>query len=177
MSSVSAPRIQPEVFKFEPERFFINNDNLDFAVVAVAPRSALGANIESYGWLPLSAAQGKIAITPKDYLNIIQHPLGREKEIVLRENRLLDLATREGDEAQLGPFLHYEGDTEKGSSGSPVLNDQWEVVALHHSGVPKTDARGRWLNKKDEIWKEGTHPAADIAWIANEGTRVSKSDR
>ena len=27
-----------------------------------------------------------------------------------------------------------------GSSGSPVFSDEWELVALHHSGVPKTDA-------------------------------------
>ena len=31
---------------------------------------------------------------------------------------------------------HYSTDTEAGSSGSPVFNDQWEVVALHHSVKP-----------------------------------------
>ena len=28
----------------------------------------------------------------------------------------------------------YLADTLPGSSGSPVLNNRWEVVALHHSG-------------------------------------------
>ena len=28
----------------------------------------------------------------------------------------------------------YLADTQPGSSGSPVLNRHWEVVALHHSG-------------------------------------------
>jgi endonuclease G len=111
---------------------------------------------------------------PEDMINVIQHPLGREKEIVIRNNQVLDLRTGNGsgDEA-MGPFIHYEADTEKGSSGSPVLNDQWEVVALHHSGVPRRDAQGQILAKDGQRWVEGTHPFEAIAWIANEGMRVS----
>ncbi len=30
--------------------------------------------------------------------------------------------------------VHYLADTLPGSSGSPVLNRHWEVIALHHSG-------------------------------------------
>jgi endonuclease G len=30
--------------------------------------------------------------------------------------------------------LFYETDTEVGSSGSPVFNKEWKVVALHHYG-------------------------------------------
>ena len=30
--------------------------------------------------------------------------------------------------------VQYLTDTLKGSSGSPVFNSDWEVVALHHSG-------------------------------------------
>ena len=167
------PAVQPQLFKFEPQLFFVNNPELDFALVAVAKQSERGANIEGYGWLALNAAQGKIAVTENDYLNIIQHPLGREKEVVVRENRLLDLAIAQSEAGQLGPFLHYEADTEKGSSGSPVLNDQWEVVALHHSGVPERNASGKWLDKEGKVWKEQTQSLADVSWIANEGVRVS----
>ena len=160
-------------FVLEPVRFFLNNKDLDFALVAVAPRSDGGVAIEDYGWLPLVSAQGKIAVTDNDFINIVQHPLGREKEIVLRENRILDLRTEnDGAAADLGPFLHYEADTEKGSSGSPVLNDQWEVVALHHSGVPRRDANGNWLNKAGAVWTRA-QPLSDVDWIANEGVRIS----
>ena len=42
-----------------------------------------------------------------------------------------------------GHRLQYTTDTQPGSSGSPVLNDEWKAVALHHSGgnLPK-NARG-----------------------------------
>lgn len=167
------PAVRPQTFRLEPDRLFLNDPELDFALVAVEKRSDLGANIETYGWFPLNGMQGKIAITANDYLNIIQHPLGREKEVVVRDNRLLDLAASEREPGNLGPFLHYQADTEKGSSGSPVLNDQWEVVALHHSGVPKRDVNGNWLDKDGKIWKEQTQSVADICWIANEGARAS----
>jgi V8-like Glu-specific endopeptidase len=32
--------------------------------------------------------------------------------------------------------VQYTTDTLPGSSGSPVFNDNWEVVALHHAGGP-----------------------------------------
>ncbi|MCA1510185.1 DNA/RNA non-specific endonuclease [Bradyrhizobium sp. NBAIM01] len=168
-----APNPQPQLFAFEPDRLFLNSRNLDFAIVAVAPRSNQGAGIDQYGWLALNEAQGKITVTPDDFVNIIQHPLGREKEVVVRDNRLLDLSTSSQEANSLGPFLHYEADTEKGSSGSPVLNDQWEVVALHHTGVPVEDAGGHWLDKEGKVWDEKTQSSAEIAWRANEGVRVS----
>lgn len=164
---------QPQIFAFEPGRLFLNDPELDFAIVAVAPKSNQGAAIEDYGWLTLDEAQGKITVNAKDFVNIIQHPLGREKEVVVRDNRLLDLSTSNQEPNPLGAFLHYEADTEKGSSGSPVLNDSWEVVALHHTGVPVEDDQGRWLDKEGHVWNENTQSPADIAWRGNEGVRVS----
>lgn len=168
------PAKQPQFFALEPDRFFLNHADLDFALVAVAPTSELGVSLASYGWQPLNKAQGKISISDKDFVNIIQHPAGREKEVVIRDNRVLDMRT--GDEegsVDLGGFLHYETDTEKGSSGSPVCNDGWEVVALHHSGVPATDKNGNWLDKDGGIWVEGQQPVDRIQWVANEAVRVS----
>ena len=165
---------QVQRFALEPPRFFLNDPDLDFALVAVAPRSEGGVAVEDFGWLPLDGQQGKITVLPEDTINIVQHPLGREKEIVIRDNRILDLRTgdRSGDD-QMGPFIHYKADTEKGSSGSPVLNDQWEVVALHHSGVPKLDPEGKILTKDGQRWDRRTHPFEAIAWVGNEGVRVS----
>jgi len=45
-------------------------------------------------------------------------------------------------------------------------------VAVHHSGVGKTDAGGNLLKKDGQVWKQGDDPE-DINWIGNEGARVS----
>lgn len=76
-----------------------------------------------------------------EYVNIIQHPGGKAKQICIRNNRLLDMPGNEPGAAapELDPYLLYEADTERGSSGSPVCNDQWEVIAL----APRSGADGR----------------------------------
>jgi endonuclease G len=70
----------------------------------------------------------------------VQHPRGEKKQVALRENKIVDIPER---------FLHYAADTEPGSSGSPVFNDQWEVVGLHHASVPAPEHRefGGFLNE------------------------------
>ncbi|GAA4287651.1 DNA/RNA non-specific endonuclease [Georgenia daeguensis] len=110
-----------EILPFDPEAFFLADRDLDFALVAVdAPSEVLAR----FGYNKLIAAQGTVIIG--ESVTIVQHPGGRRKQIVLRENRLIDIPEL---------VLHYSADTEPGSSGSPVFNDQWEVVALHHASV------------------------------------------
>ena len=152
-------------FALQPERFFLTDRDHDFALVAVAPKSESCHPLSGFGYCPFIAEEGKIAIG--EPINIIQHPSGEMKQIVLRKNKLLDLPKA------LDHFAHYEADTEPGSSGSPVFNDQWEVVALHHSGVPKMDAQRNILDHDGNIWRRGDDPTR-IAWIANEGIRVSR---
>lgn len=57
---------------------------------------------------------------------IIQHPGGGPKQIGLYRNEI-----RHFDEQ----IVHYLTDTRRGSSGSPVFNKAWEVIALHHSWI------------------------------------------
>lgn len=144
---------------FDPTAFFATDKALDFALVALKSDVS---KIASFGWNGLSAAEGKV-ITG-EYVSIIQHPSGERKQIAIRENRIVDV---------LEQFLHYHTDTAPGSSGSPVFNDQWEVVALHHSGVPKKDAQGRILTVDGKVWTKsmGDHV---VAWVANEGVRISR---
>ncbi|HWS81591.1 MAG TPA: DNA/RNA non-specific endonuclease [Rubrobacter sp.] len=154
-------RLLPVVaYGLEPETFFITSKELDFTLVAVRELSLSGVDLKTYGWSPLIGAQGKALLG--DSLNIIQHPRGEAKQIVLRSNQLLDL---------FDDFAHYVTDTEPGSSGSPVYNDEWEVVALHHSGVPKMQD-GNYIAKDGSIWRRGMDPG-DLEWVANEGIRVS----
>ncbi|MFG2134658.1 endonuclease [Streptomyces sp. NPDC048751] len=149
-------------FALEPQRFFATDRDLDFSVVAVAELGQQGARLADFNWLPLDGAQGKAILG--EFVNIVQHPNGEPKQLALRENRIIDLLDR---------FIHYETDTAPGSSGSPVFNDQWEVVALHHSAVPKTDGEGRLLATDGTVWRQGMGEHR-LAWKANEGVRISR---
>lgn len=150
-------------FDPEPETFFVTDARLDYSLVAVAEGSRDGdAALGQFGWNRLIEEQGKAIVG--EYVNVVQHPNGEPKQLALRENQIVD---------ELEDFLHYETDTSPGSSGSPVFNDQWEVVALHHSGVPRRDEQGRLLTREGGLWTPdmGEHR---IDWVANEGVRISR---
>lgn len=144
--------------RLAPQALFLTDSELDYTLVALDT----GSEPAAYGWLPLIEEQGKVMVG--EWVNIIQHPNGEPKQLALRENLVVD---------ELEQFLHYRTDTAPGSSGSPVFNDQWEVVALHHSGVPERDAQGRILALDKRLWAPwmGEHR---IAWKANEGVRISR---
>lgn len=148
-------------YRLAPADFFVTDEHLDYTLVRVAPDPDGVAAGVRFCWNRLIAEPGKIVIG--EAMNIIGHPSGRLKEISIRDNRL---------DLQLDEFLHYASDTEPGNSGSPVFNDQWEIVALHHAGVPKKDDTGRVLRKDGTQWRAGDGDDA-IDWVANEGTRVS----
>ena len=152
-------------YALQPNSFFYTFKGLDFALVAVSEQSQTGQRLDR-GFSRLIKQEGK-ATQGLDCLNIIQHPRGEMKQIVIRENRLVDLPENPDWAA------HYEGDTEPGSSGSPVFNDQWEVIALHHSGVPEMDEAGNLRNVNGGIWRPGDDPGL-VHWVANEGVRISR---
>jgi endonuclease G len=126
-------------FRLDPEQFFYNNLELDFALVAVHPQALDGTPLSQFGFLSLIPQTGKVLVG--EAVSIIQHPEGADKHVAIRSNHILSLHD---------DFIHYETDTMPGSSGSPVLNDQWQVAALHHSGVPRVNAQGKILTK-DEL--------------------------
>ncbi|HXC54794.1 MAG TPA: DNA/RNA non-specific endonuclease [Rhizomicrobium sp.] len=142
---------------------FVTDKDLDFSIVTVAPRSQDGTRgIEALGYLPLRPRPGKAF--EGEYLTIIQHPGGERKQVCVRENKLIKY---------LDNTVWYQTDTTAGSSGSPVFNGFWEVVALHHSGVPATNAKGETLTLDGKVWDE-TMGEDKVKWIANEGIRISR---
>jgi hypothetical protein len=80
---------------------------------------------------------------------IIGHPAGGTLSFSLQDNALLDHQDPPGK-------LHYRTPTVGGSSGSPVFNRNWDLIALHHSG----DTTMPMLNGKP-----GTYQANEGIWI------------
>src|SRR5262249_51774533 len=119
-------------FALDPSRFFLTNDrdDLDFTVVAVSDRVAGAKDLADFGFCAMSDRGDKHMLG--EFVNLVQHPEGGFKQLVLRENKLV---------SRFDTVLHYEADTEPGSSGSPVFNDEWETVALHHWGGPHREQR------------------------------------
>jgi endonuclease G len=152
------------VFTLDTSRFFYSNEGLDFAVVGVASAAVgAGSDLRQLQSLRLIPTTGKILVGQA--ISIIQYPDGGPKKYGVRDNELL-LAPSDTD-----VFLQYTTDTLPGSSGSPAFNKDWEVVGLHHSGVPEIKD-GEILTIQGTPWKKGM-PDSDIHWIANEGVRVS----
>lgn len=151
-----------QVFKLDPKSFFITEKKLDFAVIAVSPIAIgqLQITIDSYGWNKLKPAKDKIF--DAQHLSIIQHPKGERKMIAFRENRLI---------SQNDSILYYTTDTDRGSSGSLVANDDWDIVALHRAGVPEKDEENNILLTKNGFWQSPSDNEY-IRWIANEGVLI-----
>ncbi len=100
---------------------YCTNSVLDYTLVRVMP-GANNAPPETWGRLTLNPQADPV---PGEHVCIIQHPNGGLKQIVMTENRVVKLQ---------GPYLLYTTDTMPGSSGSPVFNDAWQVIAIHHAG-------------------------------------------
>ena len=158
------------LFELLPDECFFSDPALDFTIVAVAPRSQSGDLLDNFGYLRLNDQLGKVIVG--EYLSIIQHPEGKPKQIAIRENQLIE-------RKENADTLWYSTDTTPGSSGAPVFNDQWEVVALHHMGVPARHPdhpeaflglNGAAIFANDQ----GKVNTDLIKWLANEGIRVSR---
>lgn len=158
---IDGKRTVQDAFEFDPDACFVTSKELDFTIVAVKQTSERNVPLSKYANLRFDATPGKTL--DAQFLTIIQHPSGERKQIAIRENQLL--RTQEN-------FLWYATDTAPGSSGSCVFNDAWQLVALHHSGVPRKDANGNILARDGRVWEPSMGDDA-IDWMANEGVRIS----
>lgn len=77
-------------------------------------------------------------------LYVIQHPNGRPKRVALKGCKVKAAKTQGGVPGQKTDLSHL-CDTEEGSSGSPVLNMNNRVVALHHLGFD--DPGSQWARE------------------------------
>lgn len=61
----------------------------------------------------------------KQRVYIIGHPRGGVLQISLQDNVFLSCNDQR---------MHYRTPTAPGNSGSPVFNDRWEIIGIHHAG-------------------------------------------
>ncbi|RYH09187.1 trypsin-like peptidase domain-containing protein [Tropicimonas sp. IMCC6043] len=139
-------------FTLNPERLFISSafSELDYSFVWID-----GAPHESFGTIPFW--RGSFMARDRANANIVHHPQGQPKRSSIKNNQVVDLGKRE-------VLIHYATDTDQGSSGSPVLTDDWRLFALHHavSEALPDEIRTRILN---QIGRDVT--------VLNEGIKTS----
>lgn len=120
------------------------SESLDYAVLRV----------ELPDRVPLARTARLNPGTAQVPVNIIQHPRGHSKRYGIRNNLVSGATDRD---------LRYFTDTDSGSSGSPVCNDRWEVVALHRGA---TFVKGvQFQGKPTAYVNVGTHLDAILADI------------
>jgi tetratricopeptide (TPR) repeat protein len=99
--------------------------------------------------IPLAAGLPRLDGDTPQRAYVIGHPRGlNQPQFSLQDNLLLDYDRT---------YVHYRSPTEPGSSGSPVFDNKWALIALHHAGwvdTPRLNQRGG-------------------SYAANEGIRLS----
>ena len=159
------------VYNLMPSALFFTDAGLDVTLVEVAPRAFDGTPLSEFGFLPLIARSGKSV--DGEFVSMIQHPGGQPKQISIRDSQVLIPSPEDVEEVDLEKFIHYSTDSEPGSSGSPVFNDQWQVLALHHRAVPDYDAQHQRLARDGKtVWTKAMGEK-EKGWVANEGVRIS----
>jgi V8-like Glu-specific endopeptidase len=116
--------------------FFRTNKVLDYTIFEVQ-----GDPGKHDAWASLALRPRDL--NPGERINIIQHPGGQPKQISMQNNIV---------EYIDGDVLQYVTATLPGSSGSPIFNDRWQVVGLHHAGgLIAEPTTGRFFNRNEGI--------------------------
>ncbi|CAH1193801.1 hypothetical protein PAECIP111893_00557 [Paenibacillus plantiphilus] len=108
-----------EEYECDCDSFFQTDSELDFTIVKVKGSPGL-----RWGFIPYP---GERDVKVGNDVFIIQHPKGMPKMVSLSENVITYCDNK---------LIQYVTDTLGGSSGSPVFNDNWELIALHHGSIP-----------------------------------------
>jgi hypothetical protein len=136
-------------------------DELDYAVLRLSrPAGTLSAGDKpdapgtQRGWIKLPQ-DFKPPFGKDSPLFIVQHPQAAPIKLALKTNSVLavnDTRTR----------VRHRTDTDRGSSGSPCFDQDWKLVALHHSGDPNFAF----------VYNEGIPVDTIVASLKNQGIPI-----
>lgn len=126
-------------------------EELDFALIRLHP--AIPDEI------PVCSFASRVPVPGRCRVIIVGHPQGRPLEISFYDQPVTDIGTKGNGDPRF-QYIHYTNPTSGGSSGSPVFNEDWEIVGVHHAGPHPESQTLERLNGID-----GEHPA-------NEGVSI-----
>lgn len=168
-------------YELDPNALFIQEPNLDYALVQLKFNQLTRQAGHNFGWLQLIEDDGNIIpdISQEQYILsqlevegyklsleerqgdnviLIHHPKGRQKKIDLTNNRVASGGLYK-------KFLRYQGESDYGSSGCPVFNTKWELVALNHAAIPQ---------KNGAFVKQGIRTCAIVEDLKRKGAASPK---
>jgi len=120
---------------------FATNKDLDFTIVLIKFIDGLPHPIDV-----IKDVQS-LYIAKGQRCNIIGHPNAGYKQISIQKNKIVGV---------YGNVIRYTTDTQVGSSGSPIFNNQWQLIGIHHSTG------------------ESIITGKKTTWVSNEGTHIGK---
>jgi V8-like Glu-specific endopeptidase len=134
-------------------------DNLDYALLLLEESPGnypIGHKTtgDIRGWITLPLAYYEFQ--PKSPLFIVQHPDKKPLKLSINTEAVIELNPNK-------TRVRYITNTEPGSSGAPCFNQNWELVALHHSGDTA------WLPS----WNEGIPISLVSNQLKNKGINIA----
>ncbi len=108
--------------KCRDSKLLASNRELDYAIIELEEAEKIADR------QPIRVVTEQPTLIRGARVNIVQHPRGGPLRFAIRNNFFVRRAERPA-------FMYYQTDTEPGASGSPVCNDDWQVVALHHASL------------------------------------------
>ena len=150
------PSASPAVMaiRLDPSRLFVTSParrgDLDYTFIWIEDAAA-----EAFGHVPME--RGSFTVERDDPTFIIHHPRGRLKEVSLDDTEVLRMRST---------AIHYAADTDFGSSGAPVFDQNGRLIALHHAR--NRDAPVRLTDGREvDVVNEGIKIAAIAVDLEN----------